>query len=43
MTLLEEVQFDGVFSFKYSPRPNTPAISMENAICEEEKTLVWRF
>jgi tRNA-2-methylthio-N6-dimethylallyladenosine synthase len=38
MTLLEEVQFDGVFSFKYSPRPNTPAISMENAIPEEEKT-----
>jgi tRNA-2-methylthio-N6-dimethylallyladenosine synthase len=38
MTLLEEVQYDGVFSFKYSPRPNTPAIAMENAIPEEEKT-----
>jgi tRNA-2-methylthio-N6-dimethylallyladenosine synthase len=38
MTLLEEVQFDAVFSFKYSPRPNTPAISMENAISEEEKS-----
>jgi len=38
MTLLEEVQFDSVFSFKYSPRPNTPAIAMENAISEEEKT-----
>jgi len=38
MSLLEEVQFDGVFSFKYSPRPNTPAIAMENAISEEEKT-----
>ncbi len=38
MSLLEEVQFDGVFSFKYSPRPNTPAIAMENAITEEEKT-----
>jgi tRNA-2-methylthio-N6-dimethylallyladenosine synthase len=37
MTLLEEVQYDGVFSFKYSPRPNTPALSMENAIPEEEK------
>jgi tRNA-2-methylthio-N6-dimethylallyladenosine synthase len=37
ITLLEEVQFDGVFSFKYSPRPNTPAIIMENAITEEEK------
>jgi tRNA-2-methylthio-N6-dimethylallyladenosine synthase len=38
MTLLEEVQYDGVFSFKYSPRPNTPALSMENAIPEQEKT-----
>jgi tRNA-2-methylthio-N6-dimethylallyladenosine synthase len=38
LTLLEEVQFDAVFSFKYSPRPNTPAIAMENAISEEEKT-----
>jgi tRNA-2-methylthio-N6-dimethylallyladenosine synthase len=37
MTLLEEVQFDAVFSFKYSPRPNTPAIAMENAIPEEDK------
>ena len=38
MSLLEEVQFDSVFSFKYSPRPNTPSLTMENAIPEEEKT-----
>jgi len=38
MALLDEVQFDGIFSFKYSPRPNTPALAMENAIPEEEKT-----
>jgi tRNA-2-methylthio-N6-dimethylallyladenosine synthase len=38
LSLLEEVQFDGVFSFKYSPRPNTPAMVMENAITEEEKS-----
>jgi tRNA-2-methylthio-N6-dimethylallyladenosine synthase len=38
LSLLEEVQFDGVFSFKYSPRPNTPALVMENAIGEEEKS-----
>jgi tRNA-2-methylthio-N6-dimethylallyladenosine synthase len=38
LSLLEEVQYDAVFSFKYSPRPNTPAISMDNAISEEEKT-----
>ena len=24
-TLLEEVKYDAVFAFKYSPRPNTPA------------------
>ena len=29
LTLLEEVRFDGSFSFKYSPRPNTPALRME--------------
>ena len=38
LTLLDEVQYDGVFSFKYSPRPNTPAMAMQNAIPEEEKT-----
>jgi tRNA-2-methylthio-N6-dimethylallyladenosine synthase len=38
VTLCEEVQFDGIFSFKYSPRPNTPALAMENAIPEEEKS-----
>jgi tRNA-2-methylthio-N6-dimethylallyladenosine synthase len=37
VTLLDEVGYDGVFSFKYSPRPNTPAISMDDAIPEEEK------
>jgi tRNA-2-methylthio-N6-dimethylallyladenosine synthase len=37
MSLIEEVQFDGLFSFKYSPRPNTPAIAMQNAITDEEK------
>ncbi len=38
LTLLDEVQYDGIFSFKYSPRPNTPAIAMQNAIPEEEKS-----
>jgi tRNA-2-methylthio-N6-dimethylallyladenosine synthase len=35
--LLGEVQYDGLFSFKYSPRPNTPALTMNDAIPEEEK------
>ena len=38
LSLLDEVQYDGVFSFKYSPRPNTPALSMPDAVPEEEKS-----
>ena len=38
LSLLDEVQYDGIFSFKYSPRPNTPAMSMPDAIPEEEKS-----
>ena len=36
-TLLEEVGYDAVFCFKYSPRPNTPATGMADSIPEEEK------
>jgi tRNA-2-methylthio-N6-dimethylallyladenosine synthase len=38
LSLLEEVGYDGVFAFKYSPRPNTPAIVMQDAIPDEEKS-----
>jgi len=38
LSLLDEVRYDGIFSFKYSPRPNTPAMSMADAIPEEEKS-----
>jgi len=38
ITLLDDGQFDGVFSFKYSPRPNTPALSMIDSIPEAEKS-----
>jgi len=37
LTLLDEVRFDAIFSFKYSPRPNTPALSLEDAIPDDEK------
>jgi tRNA-2-methylthio-N6-dimethylallyladenosine synthase len=37
ITLLDEVGYDGVFSFTYSPRPNTSASSMPDAVPEEEK------
>ena len=35
--LLDEVQYDSLFSFKYSPRPNTAALAMEDKVPEEEK------
>jgi tRNA-2-methylthio-N6-dimethylallyladenosine synthase len=38
ITLLHECQFDGVFSFNYSPRPNTPALSMIDSIPDPEKS-----
>ena len=37
LSLLDLVQYDGAFCFKYSPRPNTPSLKMEDAIPEEEK------
>ena len=36
-TLLDEVGYDLIFSFQYSPRPNTAALQLEDAIPEEEK------
>jgi tRNA-2-methylthio-N6-dimethylallyladenosine synthase len=36
-TLLDQVGYDAIFAFKYSPRPNTPAISMADSISEEIK------
>ena len=38
LSLLDEAEYDGVFAFKFSPRPNTPAISMHDALPEEEKS-----
>ena len=37
MNLLQEVQYDCVFGFKYSARPNTPALTMIDSIPDEEK------
>ncbi len=38
LNLLEEVRYDSLFSFKYSPRPNTPSIAMDDTIHEQEKS-----
>lgn len=37
MNLVNEVQYDNMFSFKYSDRPGTRASQMDNAIDEETK------
>ncbi len=37
ISLLEYVEYDGVFAFKYSPRPNTPALQYADLIPDEEK------
>ncbi len=38
LSLLDEVGYDGVFSFKYSPRPNTPALQYADSIPDVEKS-----
>jgi tRNA-2-methylthio-N6-dimethylallyladenosine synthase len=37
LSLLDEVQYDAIFSFKYSKRPNTPALQYDDHLTEEEK------
>jgi len=37
LSLVDEVEYDGIFGFKYSPRPNTPALNLEDRVPEEEK------
>ncbi len=37
LSLLDAAQYDGIFAFKYSPRPNTAAQHMPGAIPEEEQ------
>jgi tRNA-2-methylthio-N6-dimethylallyladenosine synthase len=37
LSLLDEAGYDAIFSFKYSARPNTPALGLEDAIPENEK------
>jgi len=36
--LMDAVRYDSIFSFKFSPRPNTPAIHMADDIPEEVKS-----
>jgi tRNA-2-methylthio-N6-dimethylallyladenosine synthase len=38
LTLLDDVEYDSIFGFKYSKRPNTSALALEDHIPEEEKS-----
>ena len=38
LSLLEEVGYDSVFTFKYSPRPNTPSLALDDALPDQEKS-----
>ena len=38
LSLLDEVEYDSIFSFKYSPRAGTAAVEFEDAIPETEKS-----
>lgn len=38
LSLIKEVQYDGIYAFKYSPRPFTKAARWEDHLSEEEKS-----
>lgn len=38
LQLLDEVEYDAIFSFKYSQRPNTPALALDDHLSEDEKS-----
>jgi tRNA-2-methylthio-N6-dimethylallyladenosine synthase len=38
LALIGEVEYDSIFSFKYSRRPNTAALALEDQVPEEEKS-----
>jgi len=37
LEVAEQVGYDSAFTFKYSPRPNTPALKLDDAIPDDEK------
>jgi len=37
LSLMDEVRYDSIFAFKYSPRPNTPALGLDDGIPDAEK------
>jgi len=37
LSLLDAAQYDSVFAFQFSPRPNTEALSLSGTVCEETR------
>jgi tRNA-2-methylthio-N6-dimethylallyladenosine synthase len=37
LSLLDAVEYDSIFGFKNSPRPNTPSLKLDDAIPDAEK------
>ena len=37
LSLLQEVQYDSIYSFEYSPRPDTPALKLRDSVPKEIK------
>lgn len=38
MDIVRRVEYSSIFSFKYSPRPYTAALKLDDDVCEEEKS-----
>lgn len=38
LSLLEEVRYDFIYSFAYSPRPGTPAVALQDDVSQDEKS-----
>lgn len=38
MKVVKEIEFDGIFSFKYCPRPHTAAFKLEDSVAEKDKS-----
>ena len=38
LSLVEQVEYESIFSFKYSPRPNAESFEWEESVSEDEKT-----
>ena len=43
LSLLDEVGYDAVFTFKYSPRPNTPSLAWKMQFPTKKNPAAWKY